>query len=158
MDQNFQYRELTLNEIPAAISLIWDVFLEFEANEYLKEGVLEFRNFLNESAIKTHIVEEYLHFTGCFDEERLIGVIAMRENKHISLLFVDKHYHKKGIARNLFEIEKQRCLKNYGNLQAITVNSSPYAVGFYHKLGFFDTGAEQTKNGIRFTPMQLNLR
>ena len=38
----------------------------------------------------------------------------------------------------------------------MTVNSSPYAVPVYHKLGFKDTGSEQMVNGLRFTPMELN--
>ena len=38
----------------------------------------------------------------------------------------------------------------------MTVNSSPYAVPIYHKLGFKDTGSEQVVNGLRFTPMELN--
>jgi hypothetical protein len=43
-------------------------------------------------------------------------------------------------------------LVNYkGNI--ITVNSSPYGLGFYKKLGFVPTEEEKTINGIRFTPM-----
>ena len=33
------------------------------------------------------------------------------------------------------------------------VNSSPYAVDVYHKLGFTDTDKEQMTNGIIYTPM-----
>ena len=36
----------------------------------------------------------------------------------------------------------------------ITVNSSRYAVGFYHKLGFTDVEKEQLTDGIRYTPMK----
>ena len=36
----------------------------------------------------------------------------------------------------------------------MTVNAAPYALGFYHKLGFQDTGMEETNDGIRFTPMK----
>ncbi|WP_334295796.1 GNAT family N-acetyltransferase [Clostridioides difficile] len=44
---------------------------------------------------------------------------------------------------------------NKFNLTEITVNSSPYAVEVYHKLGFKDTAVEQIVDGIRFTPMKL---
>ena len=40
----------------------------------------------------------------------------------------------------------------------LTVNSSPYAVDFYHKRGFRDTGAETVADGIRFTPMEIRLK
>lgn len=38
--------------------------------------------------------------------------------------------------------------------EIMTVNSSPYAVPVYEKLGFHATGSEQTVNGLRFTPME----
>ena len=37
----------------------------------------------------------------------------------------------------------------------MTVNSSPYAVGIYRKLGFKAVDDEQSVNGLRFTPMTL---
>jgi predicted GNAT family N-acyltransferase len=39
----------------------------------------------------------------------------------------------------------------------MTVFSSPYAAGFYRKMGFADTDAEQTVNGIRFIPMKRSV-
>ncbi len=37
----------------------------------------------------------------------------------------------------------------------ITVNSYPYAVSVYHRLGFKDTDKEQVTNGLRYTPMEM---
>lgn len=39
--------------------------------------------------------------------------------------------------------------------KTITVNSSPYAVPVYHKLGFIDTDTEQLSDGIRYIPMKF---
>ena len=39
-------------------------------------------------------------------------------------------------------------------IRAVTVNASPYAVGFYEKSGFVPLDKEQKANGIRFTPMR----
>ena len=36
-------RKINLEEIPAALELCWQVFLEFEAPEYSTEGVAAFR-------------------------------------------------------------------------------------------------------------------
>ena len=38
---------------------------------------------------------------------------------------------------------------------AITVNSSPYAVPVYRKLGFVETDTEQLADGMRYTPMKF---
>ena len=35
----------------------------------------------------------------------------------------------------------------------VALNSSPYGLPFYNALGFKAVSAEQTVNGIRFTPM-----
>lgn len=72
-------------------------------------------------------------------------------------MFVNKEYHRQGIAKSLFQTVEERC-KSEDNLSKITVNSSPYAIEVYHCLGFFDTDKELTANGIRFTPMFFLLK
>jgi len=44
-------------------------------------------------------------------------------------------------------------LTKKNKISNITVNSSPYALEVYHRLGFIDKDREQTVDGIRFTPM-----
>lgn len=70
---------------------------------------------------------------------------------HISLLFVKKAYHRKGIAKELVNTIKDLC-KNQGT-NSITVNSSPYAVDVYRRLGFKNTDSEKILCKIRFTQM-----
>lgn len=134
-------REIKEEELSSALDLVWKVFLKYEAPSYPNEGIEEFRSFLNSS-------EEIskLNIYACFKDEEIIGVIAIRES-HISLFFVDDKYHRIGIGRKLFD--HIRSIVS----QAITVNSSPYAVEVYHKLGFTDTDKEQMTNGIIYTPM-----
>ena len=69
---------------------------------------------------------------------------------------VKKDYHRRGIARRLFQTVEEIC-KSQNNISKITVNSSPYAIEVYHRLGFVDTDKELTVNGIRFTPMSYSL-
>ena len=40
----------------------------------------------------------------------------------------------------------------------MTVNAAPYALGFYHKLGFWDLAPQQKKEGIIYTSMKRNLQ
>ena len=81
----------------------------------------------------------------------LVHIHSPNHQSHISLLFVDEEFHKMGVGRKLVHAlcKIQREIGSY----RLTVNSSPYAVGFYHKVGFVDTNLEQAKDGIRFTPM-----
>lgn len=87
-----------------------------------------------------------LCFYGAWDGTVLRGILAAKE-EHIFLLFVRREYHRQGTARALIEAY---CREQTG---AVTVNSSPYAVEAYHRLGFRDTAPQQTVNGITFTPM-----
>lgn len=136
-------RQLTSREIPEAVSLIWEVFLQFEAPEYSQEGIDNFRASLDDKE-RTKTMKWY----GAFDNGKLIGVLTMREPQHISGFFVRADCQGKGFGRMLFEAMKIDYEK-----QEFTVNSSPYAVKIYEHLGFVPTDTEQTINGIRFTPM-----
>jgi len=148
---------LEKNYIRRALDLVWTVFQEFEAPEYSKEGIKEFRKFILYDSIIEKFEKGELNFWGCIDNDILLGVIVTKDVNHICLLFVRKEYHKQGIARNLFQEVKKIC-NNYSDIKEITVNSSPYAVEVYHRLGFVDTDKEQTVNGIRFTPMLYSLK
>ena len=132
-------------QIADAIDLIWTTFLQFEAPDYSEEGIKSFKDFIeNRDIINT------LEFCGAYDSLLLKGVIATNENrKHICCFFVKAEYHRQGIGRKLWEY-----LLENSKSEVITVNSSPYAVPVYHRLGFVDTETEQLSDGMRYTPMK----
>ena len=132
-------------QIADAIDLIWTTFLQFEAPDYSEEGIKSFKDFIeNRDIINT------LEFWGAYDSLLLKGVIATNENrKHICCFFVKAEYHRQGIGRKLWEY-----LLENSKSEVITVNSSPYAVPVYHRLGFVDTDTEQLADGKRYTPMK----
>lgn len=140
----YPVRRLTYEEIPQALELCWQVFLEFEASEYSPEGIAAFRASLDDMERNRK-----MDFYGAFDGDALVGVLSMRASQHISGFFVDAAYHRQGIGRRLFEAMR----RDYAR-QVFTVNSSPYAVEVYRHLGFVPTDKEQTVDGLRFTPMQ----
>ncbi len=136
-----------------ALGLVWNVFCEFEAPEYCEEGVAEFKRYIEPDAIHAKLESGELQMWISLSEDRVTGVIALRPPCLISLLFVDKHYHHQGIARTLFE-HVLALVKAKGEHHEMTVFSSPYAAGYYRRMGFADTDTEQTVNGIRFIPMK----
>ena len=88
---------------------------------------------------------------GAFEENKLIGIMGTKnEGKHISLFFIKKEFHRKGIGKQLFDYSQCDCPAN-----EITVNSSTYAIRFYESLGFEKTNDRQQTNGISYTPMKL---
>lgn len=157
ISKEYLIRELKEQDIMNALDLIWNVFEEFESPDYCDDGIKSFHEFIEYNSIIEKIQEKTLFFWGCFDCKKLIGVLSIRDLNHICMLFVDKNYHKRGIARKLMNTGIEYCTNNKTNLTEITVNSSPYAVEVYHKLGFKDVDIEQTVDGIRFTPMKLTI-
>ena len=153
MNDNILIRTIDENEWQEAMNLAWDTFILYEAPEYTKEGITSFRNFVRDPILKTLFIEGKYNVLAAFNNNIIVGIIGVRNETHISLLFVDSEYHKKGIARRLVEKTFERTYEKYGKRE-MTVNSSPYAVGFYHKMGFVDTDIEQTTDGIRYTPMK----
>lgn len=139
-------RKLSDEEIPEATALIWETFLAFEAPDYAQEGIDHFRDFIFDREITAT-----LEFFGAFEKGTIKGVIATRKNRqHIACFFVPAMYQGAGIGRKLWEF----VLKNSSH-PIITVNSSPFAIPIYHRLGFEDTDSEQVVDGIRFVPMQF---
>lgn len=150
------YEQIEIEELEETLSLVKRVFDEYEGPYYSEEGIENFYKFASYENLKA-LLSRNMQIIVAKDKNKIIGMVAYRDNCHISMLFVDKNYHKQGIASSLVKMVKFNCRENNKELQSITVNSSPYAVGFYHKLGFEDTNTEQLVDGIRFVPMKLDV-
>lgn len=127
--------------------LIKKVFMQFEAPDYSEEGVAHFMSYLDEE-LEKELAKNQLQLWGTRVNQQLIGILAIRSAKHVALLIVDEAHHRKGIAKGMY----QAMLSELSPKQ-LTVNSSPYAVPAYERLGFQRNGDEKTVSGIRFQPM-----
>ena len=144
---DIQIRTIQEDERPAALALVERVFLLFEAPDYSQQGNDTFRDFLRD---RDRVAE--LKLLGAFVCDVLVGVLAMRGESHIALFFVEREMQGKGVGRALFSAARTACPGDF-----MTVNSSPYAVEIYKRLGFLPLSDEQEKDGIRFTPMKCML-
>ncbi|MDP6582666.1 MAG: GNAT family N-acetyltransferase, partial [Vicinamibacterales bacterium] len=89
--------------------------------------------------------------------DRPAGVIELRDNDHVSLLFVDGRFQRHGIARELLTRALSVARPAKPGLDRVTVNSSRFGVPIYERLGFRQTGPERSVNGIVFIPMAHQL-
>lgn len=149
--------ELNIRDLKETLELVKKVFMEFEAPDYNKEGIKSFFKFANYENISKK-QDEDLKIYVAKNSKKIIGMIAFSRYTHITLLFVDRNYQRKGIATKLIKKAKEICKRNNKELEYITVNSSPYAKEFYHKLGFKDTGTESEVDGIKFIPMKMQIQ
>ena len=136
-------KEITDSEnLQKAINLTNRVFAEFVAVDYSQQGIDTFENYLKikNDKLSSDLKSGHKKLWGYYESEEIIGVIGLRDNSHIFLMFVDKKHHKKGIAKSLFNH-----LLAKTDVSEITVNSSPYAQPIYEKLGFVKTAEKQEK-------------
>lgn len=139
-----------------AVQLAWDTFLVYEAPEYAPEGVKNFHDFVKGEELRNMFALGEYRTWGAFDADNVIvGMLGIRKQWHISLLFVDPRFHHQKIASRLLDNAFREAAEE--SINVMTVNSSPYAVPFYHKLGFKDLDHERTTDGIRYTPMSIEL-
>ena len=140
------YRQIHPSETAAVSSLAREVFDQFVAPHYQTEGVAEFHRYASAEALSQRHKSGHITLVAEHSGE-LVGMLHLREPRHVSMLFVQSSRQRGGIARGLLAAaDDANC--------EFTVNSSPNAVSAYERLGFRITGSEQCVHGIRFIPMQ----
>ena len=158
--KNITIRKIRSEEVEAAMSLALEVFLEFEAPDYGPIGLETFKKDIVENP-------DYIDgakrgecpIYGAFDGDKLVAIIGMRRSKtHINLVFTKKEYHRRGIARALFNYLVEDITLENPALKELTLNSSPYGLPFYLSIGLVPQSEELEMNGIRYTPMKYFIK
>lgn len=152
--EEITYRAAYRSEWDICMDLAWRTFLRYEAPEYSDEGISNFKAFVYDDVLKNMFHNGSYQLFVAVKDGVIIGIISLRDNNHISLLFVESKHHRQGVGRGLINKLAEYLYTEMGQT-SMTVNAAPYAVEFYHKVGFEDTGKEQESAGIRFTPMVL---
>ena len=92
-----RYEEMKEEELEETLELVKRVFNEFEAPDYTGEGVTNFYKFIAYDSILEQLKNNFKIFVAKV-EDKIIGMVCIRDCSHIAMLFVDKKYHKKGIG------------------------------------------------------------
>ncbi|MFI3176577.1 MAG: GNAT family N-acetyltransferase [Eubacteriales bacterium] len=139
-----------------AMWLAWRTFLKYDASDYTNEGIKSFGEFITDETLhKLFLKGDYEMLVARANNE-LIGLITLRDVSHISLLFVREGYHAMGIGSSLVRT-LYKYVKDTKGVSYVTVNAAPYAIGFYHALGFENIGHSTVHKGIIALPMKLHL-
>lgn len=149
----YNIRWAKVEEWEPAMKMIWRTFLRFEAADYSQEGIQNFLDFITDEKLFHAFLRGEYQMMVALDEGKVVGAASVRNRNHLSLLFVDEPYHKRGIGRQLLN---QFCyyLEKEEGERCMSVKAAPYAVGFYRKVGFRAIGPEEEVGGIRVTPME----
>jgi len=152
--QPIVYEEMKPGEEPAVCALIERVFNEFVAPDFEQEGIDKFCRFANPPAVAER-VRSGAFVLVAMQAGELVGVLEFRPPGHLSMMFVTRR--RRGVAKGLLASALQKARPENPAISTVTVNSSPYAVPIYQKMGFRQTGSMTTHNGITYVPMELPL-
>jgi GNAT superfamily N-acetyltransferase len=147
-------RPLTPDDIPACAALLRRAAQDFILHESRPEDGAAFLAGQGEEAMRGFFADGYVYHGAVVDGE-LAGFIAVRERSHVYSLYVDSRFHRRGIARRLWEVARDAAL-GPGHPGAFTVNASNHALPFYAALGFVPTAPTQV-GIVRYNPMRLVL-
>ncbi len=140
-----------IDDAPAISDLITPLARKQIAHEFSDEGARNLLSSMTPEAIDGYFRSGYRYHVA-EDAGRLVGVVAVRDNKHLYHLFVVEQYQGQGLARELWSVAKEACVAA-GNPGEFTVNSSRFALGMYRKFGFVESGPPENKQGVVYFPM-----
>lgn len=82
-------------------------------------------------------VRDNIHHSGDF-----------KNKNHLFHLFVDEKYHKKGIAKKLWQY-----VKEHFDISNMSVNASLFSIKTYESFGFKISGEQSEYLGLKYQPM-----
>lgn len=146
-------RPLVTTDIPLVAHLLRTLALEYILHESSAEGASTFLAENNESGLRGFVARGHVYHVALAGEE-LAGFVAVRDDRHLFHLFVDKRWHGRGLARRLWETARTAAIARGGGA-VFTVNASNFAVPMYEALGFVRTAPTQCTKGLYYNPMRL---
>ncbi len=130
--------------------------MEFDSLDYGPEHTERMRLAIEERIANHDIYrsDKRLLFVA-LDDKKVIGIIETYGNNRISLMFVDRDYHRQGIATAL--MNRIVCELKMRGFDEIVLNSSPNGLLFYKHFGFTINETERNINTPWKTPMSYTI-
>ena len=144
-------------EAEAVASLVIASFSQCVAPDYESDGVEAFTEFARPSNLAER--DRTGHTTLVAEAEgRLLGMVQLQWPSHVRMLFVSPEAQRRGIGRALLDAALEILNSESPHATTVTVNSSPFAVEPYEKMGFAVSGPRQSKGGVISIPMTKMIR
>ncbi len=147
-------RPLVATDIPAVAALLRELAREYIVHESPPEGASTFLAENDEMGVRGFLARGHVYHVAVIDSA-VAGFVAVRDRSHLFHLFVGKRWHRRGVARALWQTAYDAALQAGGD-GAFTVNSSNFAVPVYEAFGFVRVGPTQCAKGLYFNPMRLS--
>ncbi len=129
-------RRLEPADTQAASALVRRGFEAHVAPEWEPQAALEFVQSEICATGMERLISESAFTAGTFGEEGMLGLIIMPKPTWVALLFVETASFRRGIGQGLWDQARRFVLTVAPPVEAVDLNASTFAIGFYLKVGF----------------------
>lgn len=144
-------REIHSLDLQSVSAICIDAFMQAVAPTLQAEGIKTFQEIASLESLSARLEANYKMFV-CEINDKVIGFLELKEDRHIAMLFVAPNFQKKGAGKALVAYALQQT-KN----DKITVNASLTSVPAYLKYGFNCIGDVAESAGLIYQPMAIEV-
>ncbi|MGE6334570.1 GNAT family N-acetyltransferase [Stenotrophomonas sp. NPDC077659] len=136
-------------DLPAISAVCIAAFNEAVAASLGAQGVATFMQVASASAFAERLPGDN-HILVAEQDRRVVGVVELKEGRHLAMLFVDPACQGQGIGHALFQAVLPQL-----RAPAMSVRASLNAVPTYQRYGFVIDGEVGEYNGLVYQPLTL---
>ncbi len=144
-------RLMEKHDVNTASAICMASFTASVAGTLAEEGVSTFSKIAAADALLDRMQADSLLLVAECDGH-IRGVVELREDRHIAMLFVEPAYQRQGIGRKLLAAALDRA-----RAETVTVRASLSSVPAYEKYGFTCTGDVSESVGLVYQSMEIDL-
>lgn len=140
-------RPAHIDDVPAISALCMAAFNEAVAPSLSAAGIATFGSVAAADAFAARLQGDN-HILVAEQDARVVGVVELKDGRHLAMLFVDPACQGRGIGHALFEAVLLRVRE-----PVLTVRASLNAVPVYERYGFVLDGEVGEFNGLVYQQM-----
>ena len=140
-------REASENDLSRIENICLQAFMLSIAPNVTDEGIAHFRSIASVEQLDSRRKNGSILLV-CEQQHVICGVIELRNQAHLAMLFVDPVYQKKGVGRALVSE-----ILSYVSASILTVKASLPSVPAYRKYGFECDGPAEESSGLPYQKM-----
>lgn len=132
-----EIRNLTVNEIPQALTLARGVFDFCVSSNMPDQGLIQgFLEYSAETKIMDMASKGEITLWGVFEQGQMAGMSAMQKEGHITMIYVLPAFQRRGFGKKLLTAMRTFAKSRYG-YSYVTVNAMPvYTAAYFQKQKF----------------------
>lgn len=146
------YRTATPADSQAISRLVKASFLEFVAPDWETHAIEKFLGDCSPTELAAFIAKAEFSAIAIAEKEP-VGFILLAPPNLLKALFVERSWHRRGIARKLWTLARNHLATTRPAVETIELNASAFAVDAYKMLGFHPISGPIVRQGCRSTRM-----